>query len=397
MRALVFRHDLVREVVTAVAGRVDVRAHTGRLAPVALEDVPEPVPPGPRWVRCRTVLSGICGSDTKQVLLNGARDNPLTAVVSFPHVLGHEAVARREDNGERVVVDPWLGCGPRGIEPPCPACAAGRYPACRNFTRGLLDAGLHLGNCGSVPGTHADAFVAHEEQLHVVPPELPDEVAVLADPASVSLRSVLLAPPDPSRPALVYGSGALAFAAVAWLRHLFPDVEVWAATRPGPRARLAARLGAHAVLDSRPEALVAEVARRSGARLLVPWSGRPWVQDGPGVVYDTIGSPETLETASRLAGTGATVVVSGVEPPRRFEWTLVYFKELRVIGSNAFGVEELRARRAHAFEHYFAAAAAGLDLSPLVTHRFPLAAWRDAFLVAARSRSTGSVKVLLVP
>ena len=39
--------------------------------------------------------------------------------------------------------------------------------------------------------------------------------------------------------------------------------------------------------------------------------------------------------------TGGTLVVSGVEPPKRFEWTPLYFKELRVIGG--FGLEEVAA------------------------------------------------------
>jgi len=43
-------------------------------------------------------------------------------------------------------------------------------------------------------------------------------------------------------------------------------------------------------------------------------------------------------------------VISGVEPPGRFEWTPLYFKELHIIGSNAFGIEELRGVRKHAFE-----------------------------------------------
>ena len=55
----------------------------------------------------------------KQILLNGSRDNPLTALVSFPHVLGHEVAGRRADTGQRVVLNPWLSCTPRGIDPPC--------------------------------------------------------------------------------------------------------------------------------------------------------------------------------------------------------------------------------------------------------------------------------------
>ena len=40
----------------------------------------------------RTRLCGICGSDAKQVFLDGALDNPMTALISFPQVLGHEVV-----------------------------------------------------------------------------------------------------------------------------------------------------------------------------------------------------------------------------------------------------------------------------------------------------------------
>ena len=249
MKALVFRHSLAREAASTIGGRVGRRAYVSGFAPARLEDVDElPLPSG-EWVRVQTRFSGLCGSDVKQILLNGARDNPLTALVSFPHVLGHEVVGRRADTGQRVVLNPWLSCGPRGIEPPCQACRAGRYPWCRNFRSGGLPASIHIGNCAAAAGAHAERFGAHHSQLFAIPDEVSDEAAVLADPVSVSLRSVLLAPPPEDRPVLVYGSGTLAFAAIALLRHLYPGTEVWAATRPGnvypqsicSRARSAAR------------------------------------------------------------------------------------------------------------------------------------------------------------
>ena len=392
-----FRHDLAREAASAIGGRVSRRAFVSRLAPVRIEDIDEPPLPSADWVRVETTFSGLCGSDVKQILLNGARDNPLTALVSFPHVLGHEVAGRRTDTGQRVVLNPWLSCGPRGIDPPCPACRAGRYPWCRNFRSGVLPVSIHLGNCAAAVGAHAERFAAHPGQLFAIPDDVSDEAAVLADPVSVSLRSILLAPPPGGRAVLVYGSGTLAFAAIALLRHLYPATEVWAATRPGARAALAARLGAHVVLSSSPGELVAQVARRAGAAPLEPWSKRDWLQDGPAVVYDTIGSTETVETSLRLIATGGTLVVSGVEPPKRFEWTLLYFKEVRVIGSNGFGVEEVDGVAKHAMEHYFDFVAAGLDLTPVITHRFPLERWDEAVLTVKDARHTGAVKVLLVP
>ncbi|MGA3353233.1 MAG: zinc-binding dehydrogenase [Acidimicrobiales bacterium] len=397
MRALVFKHNLAKEAAAVIGGRIDKRAFVSGYSPVSLEDVPEPVPPAEGWVTCETVISGVCGSDAKQIFMNGRRDNPLTALVSFPHVLGHEAVARRLDTGGRVVLNPWLWCTPRGIEPVCVACASGRYPQCRNFRYGDVPVAIHLGNCAGAPGVHAQRFCAHESQLFEVPSELSDEAAVLSDPVSVSLRSILLCPPDEALPVLVYGSGTLAMAAIGLLRHMYPGLEVWAATRPGPRAALARKFGADAVLSSSPDELVHQVSSRTGKSPLKPWSGKEWLQDGPSVVYDTIGSTETVETSLRLLTSGGTLVVSGVEPPKRFEWTPMYFKELHVVGSNGFGIEEVAGVRKHAFEHYFDFARAGLDLTPVVTHRYPLERWREAVLTLADARSTGAVKVLLEP
>ena len=117
--------------------------------------------------------------------------------------------------------------------------------------------------------------------------------------------------------------------------------------------------------------------------------------DGPGVIYDMVGTPETIETSMRLAPDRRDAGITGVEPPGRFEWTPLYFKELHVIGSNAFGIEEIGGVRKHAFEHYFDFVRDGLDLTPIITHRFPFDEWKRAVLTIARRKRTGAVKVLL--
>ncbi|HEX9624548.1 MAG TPA: zinc-binding dehydrogenase, partial [Streptosporangiaceae bacterium] len=197
--------------------------------------------------------------------------------------------------------------------------------------------------------------------------------------------------------ALVYGSGTLALAAIALLHHLYPDTEIWAAAKPGARAELATQFGAKEVLSTTPDKLVAQVAKRTGSAPLRPWSKRDWLLDGPAVVYDTIGSPQTVETSLRLLAVGGTLVISGVEPPKRFEWTPLYFKELCVVGSNGFGIEQVGGVSKHAMEHYFDFIANGLDVTPVITHRFPLDRWRDAVLTFKNAGTTGAVKVLLEP
>jgi threonine dehydrogenase-like Zn-dependent dehydrogenase len=107
---------------------------------------------------------------------------------------------------------------------------------------------------------------------------------------------------------------------------------------------------------------------------------------GVDAVYDSICSPETIEIGVRMIRPRGLLSIIGVEAPKRFEWTPIYFKELRVVGSNAFGLETFRG-------HYVDLCASGeVDLGFLVTHRYPLDDWRRAFDTAMRKRS-GCVKV----
>jgi threonine dehydrogenase-like Zn-dependent dehydrogenase len=193
----------------------------------------------------RTRMTGICGSDAKQVLMDFEHgdDSPMTAFISFPQVLGHEVVATVEalgpeatgfDVGQRVVLNPWLSCAPRGITPVCERCAAGDWSLCANFNDGRLSAGIHTGNAKEATGGFAELLPAHTQMALPVPDEVPDEIAVLADPFSVSLHAVTRTPPPAGGRALVYGAGALGTTTTAIVRALYPSVG-WARSPAGTR------------------------------------------------------------------------------------------------------------------------------------------------------------------
>jgi threonine dehydrogenase-like Zn-dependent dehydrogenase len=131
-----------------------------------------------------------------------------------------------------------------------------------------------------------------------------------------------------------------------------------------------------------------------GNEPLRPWQGDPWLLRGAGVVYDTVGSPSSVEQALRVADRRSSIVVTGVEAPRRFEWTPLYFKEVSIIGSNAFGVETFEGRRMHSMEIYFDLLARGLELTPVITHRYPLSSYRDAFLTLHAKGKNNAVKAM---
>ena len=116
---------------------------------------------------------------------------------------------------------------------------------------------------------------------------------------------------------------------------------------------------------------------------------------GADAIYDTVSSPETFEVGVRAARSRASIVALGVEIPRRFEWTPLYFKELSLVGSNGFGIETIRGRRQHAMEWYFEFVRNGeIDVTPIITHRFPLTRYRDAFMTCYAQGDHNAVKVL---
>ena len=208
-----------------------------------------------------------------------------------------------------------------------------------------------------------------------MPDDVPDEVAVLADPFSVALHAVTRNPPPAGGRAVVYGAGALGTCAIAILRALHPDVEVAAVARwPGAGARW--RPGSARTVR-RPRARSRRSSRRwprwSGGVLRRPWEGLPMAwPGGVDVVYDTVGAPDTLEVGLRVLRARGTIVQLGLSSMARCEWTPWYLKEARLVGSNAFGVEEVDGVRQHAMAHYLDLVRAGrIDLTGLLTHTVP--------------------------
>lgn len=382
--------------------------------PCALLDVPDAVPLRPDWVVARPRLSGICGSDAKQVLLDfgGDTDSAMSGLCSFPQVLGHEVVAEVTalgpqadgvEEGQRVVLNPWLSCVPRGVAPVCPACEAGDLSLCWSFTTGTISPGIHTGVSSDATGGFAELMPAHPSMLFPVPDSIDDEHAILADPFAVSLHSVTRHPPPPDGRALVWGAGALGACAVAILRALYPDVEVAVVARFDAQADLATRLGAHAVfrLGTRLE-LVEQLAAWSGGVLRPTMEGLDGIPmchpGGIDVAYDTVGTPETFEVEVRVLRARGTLVKSGVHTPGRWEWSPLYFKEISWVGSNAFGIEEVDGARRHGIEHYLELVTSGrIDLTGLLTHTFGLSDWREAFHSLADQEKSGAVKVALDP
>ena len=410
MKALVFDVN-VEEIIHLIQDvHQSKEAYLGEHSPISMRDIPDAAVQFPDWLVIKTHLTGICGSDYKQVFIDFENiDSPMAACATFPQVMGHEVVGtiaavgpevKDRRVGQRVVLNPWLSCAPRGIAPICPMCREGQFSLCQNFRHGRLAAGIHTGTCRDASGGFAPMVPAHHSMAIPLPDDVSDEQAVLADPFSVSLHSVLRYPPQAGDLVVVYGCGTLGLCAIEILNKLF-DVRICAITRFDHQARLAKQLGAFETIPWRPaEQIIARLAEITGSDLFTPSEGAPGLamlygRPGVRVVYNTVGTAESLEVAVRIAGPRSTVVMSGVDTPARFEWSPHYFKEINLVGSNAFGVEEWNGVRKHAMEHYLdLVRAKTIDVTPILTHRFALDDYKEAFRTTHSQGETGAVKVL---
>lgn len=405
MKAVVADVTIPRYLATRAVGRLWRPAFLGRISPIRLAEIPPPRLPGPDWVRVRVNLAGICGSDLSLVLLETSPSASVYA--SMPFVVGHENVGTVVEAGpgagvevgRRVVVEPLLPCAVRGFAEPCPACARGDYNLCSRFAEGSLAPGVMHGSCRDVGGAWGEEMVAHRSRLVAVPDHLPDEQAVMVEPLAVAVHAVLRFVPPEASTVLVVGAGTMGLAAVASLRALRPGARVLVLARHAHQADMASRMGAAAVVTPSRGEHYRVIARLTDARLLKPLLGPPVLTGGADVTLECTGKARGIDDALRLTRAGGAVVLVGLAAaPAGVDWTPIWLREVTVHGTFCYAQEQWDGRAARSIDVAIELLGSGrADLMPLVTHRFPLAAYRKALEVALDKRRHRAVKVVLQP
>ncbi len=426
MKALVFRKSIPRYVAQKLIGpKRAAKAATrrvGRLCSVAETEIREPPLPTPEWVRVAPKLAGICGSDLSVICGKGSPYfSPLT---STPFVLGHEvvgtvvelgdAVAECEKTdglsrlavGDRVILEPALGCRVRGITPPCVPCRRGQAALCHNITRGDIAAGIQTGYCRDTGGAWSSNFVAHRVQLYPVDDALDDRAAVLTEPLACVLHGTLRAQPASNDTALVVGCGSIGLLTVAALRWRgFSGRIVVVAKYDHQRCR-ALELGADCALlppgRGNVRSRYAEWADVLDAELHFPEVGKPTVIGGAQAVFDCIGSSQSIDDSVRFTNAGGTMVLIGMPGiPSNIDWTAIWYKELSVHAAYAYGLEQVNGSADSGTPGVHTVASAlkmlgswGDRLSPLVGEPFALSDYREAFREALFSGRRGAVKTV---
>lgn len=397
MKALVFSAERQRKAAPA---------YLPGLANLRLTDVPVPDLPDDNWVVVKSKIAGICGSDLG--FLRWKSMPSAEPYFQLPIIPGHElfgeveAVGKRVATlrpGQRVSIDPSLGCRERGFRKQCPQCKDGNPGICEHLAEGRLKPGILIGTCPDTGGGWGEYFVAHSRRLFPVPETIGDDEASLLEPFSVCLRAVLNNPPRKRERVVVIGAGTIGLMNIAALRAVEPSCRVACVAKYPFQAELAGALGADEVIDAEHDDVMERVGALADTKVYKLSGGGAILAGGVRLVYDTITSSLTLNQALRMVrGKGSLVVLGLAALPEGVDWTPVWMKEVSIVGSLTYGAEVFQGKRADTFARAIELVARRrADLTPIQPRKYPLDQYRQALSQAARKKNSGAVKISFVP
>ena len=322
-----------------------------------MEDVPVPEY-GINDVLIKIHKASICGTDIH--IYNW--DAWAQKTIPVPMVIGHEFVGKVEamgsnvhdfDIGDIVTGEGHLVCGR------CRNCLAGRRHLC-NHTSGV---GVNR------PGAFADYLCIPVTNVWHCDPAIPLEVLSCFDPFGNATHSVLSFDVL-GEDVLITGAGPIGCMAVGIARHAGARHVVISDVNPY-RLELARRMGATVTVDVRSQK-IADVMDDLG------------MKEGFDVGLEMSGSPEAFDDMLSIMCHGGKIALLGIPEERTaIDWNLVVFNSLTIKG--IYGREM--------YETWYKMTVmvqSGLDITPVITHRFSRERFQEGFEVM-RSGLSGKV------
>ncbi len=322
-----------------------------------LEEVPVPEV-GPDDVLIRVQKASVCGTDIH--IYNW--DAWAQKTIPVPMPIGHEFVGivdrvgsnvRGFSKGDLVVGEGHITCGH------CRNCLAGRRHLCPN-TKGI---GVNR------PGAWAEFVAVPQSNVWHADPSIPLDVLSCFDPLGNAVHTTLsfdLVGED----VLITGAGPIGCMAIPIAKHAGARNVVITDVNPY-RLDLARKMGATLALDVRAEKL-ASAMKQLG------------MKEGFDVCLEMSGNPKAFDDILPNMFYGGKIALLGIMPgSAAVDWNLIVFHGLTIKG--IYGREM--------FETWYKMTAliqSGLDISPVITHRFPFTEFKEA-IELAKSGNSGKI------
>lgn len=327
---------------------------------IRIDRVPHPGSPGPGTVLLRVTATGVCGSD-----LHTYQDGRIgdTAVCS-PLTLGHEfggmveAVGAEAQDGDfkplrpgtRVAVDPAQPCGR------CEMCLCGHQNLCRR---------LHF--CGLFPDEGSLRAYMHvpAHTCFPIPDTIDDAGAALLEPLGVALHAVDLARVRVANSVAILGAGPIGLY-ILQLARLSGADPIYVSDKFDWRLERAEEYGAIGFNCDRQDPVVL-VQQATGGR-------------GVDIAIEAAWADHSVEQAAEMVRLGGRLVLVGI--PGTDELSLKH----SVVRRKGLTIRMSR-RMNHTYPRAIRLAESGrIDLTGIITHRFPLKNTPEAFALNSAYR-----------
>jgi L-iditol 2-dehydrogenase len=301
---------------------------------------------------------GICGSDLHWVVDGTTGD----AVIDQPIILGHEfagVVQEGELQRQLVAVDPAIACE--------------RCEFCREGNPNLCPEVIFAGQA-PYDGGFQEVIAWPREYLYPLPDTFSAEDGAMLEPLGVAIYMVDLGKIRPGMTVGIYGCGPIGLLTLQMAR-LAGARRIMATDLYSHRLEAARGLGADEVFVASQGAEQAEIMAVTRNR-------------GVDVAFETAGENDAVETAVETCKIGGHVVLCGIPSDNRtsFNASTARRKGLTI---------KMVRRMKHTYARAIDLVASGqVDVRSIVSHRFPLDEFEQAFEIA---QNRSGLKVMILP
>ncbi|MCL4560327.1 MAG: alcohol dehydrogenase catalytic domain-containing protein [Chloroflexi bacterium] len=327
--------------------------------PGDLRVVDEPTPqPGAGEALVRVKAVGLCGSDLHWFTEGGIGDSHLVQ----PHVLGHEFAGEIEDGsrrGERIAVDPAISCGE------CRHCLDGNPNFCLH---------LRFAGDGKTDGGLREKVAWPERFLFPIPDSISEIEGAMLEPLGVALHSLDLSHLRMGMKVGVFGCGPIGLLVIQLARRAGAD-QIIAVDKLPHRMEAAMHCGATQVFSAQDAELGEQIATATH-------------HQGIDIAFEAAGENAAVEAAIGSARRGGRVVLIGIPADDRISFSASTTRRKGLTLAVVRRMKNTYPRAVHLVESGW------VDVRSLVSHRFTLDQYAEAFRVACNREG---LKVIIEP
>lgn len=329
-----------------------------------MREVPDPVITGPKDVKIKMKVLGICGSDVHYYTQGkiGSQE------VVYPFTVGHEgagvvvetgSAVKKVKPGDIIAIEPAMPCWE------CDQCRSGRYHTCRKLR--------YLGCPGQAEGCLSEYLVMPEESCFPLPGKLTADQGAISEPLSIGVYSVKQSGNIKGAKIAIFGFGPIGMS-VALAAKAGGAEKIYITDKIDERLAIAKKESVLCTLNPVKENIVEKIRQKE--------------PHGLDVVFECCGQQEALDQAVDIVKPGGKIMVVGI--PEFDMWSL--------------NVEDTRRREIslHFVRRQVDCVEPALELMErgkinvgnMITHRFPFGNAKEAFDLVADYRD-GVMKAMI--